>query len=111
VVGLGADVLAYQSATSSYQGSSAQPQLASMAAVHAVEVGHPVVHSGISGVSSAFDARGRELGWLPATSRGVIVVDVPKAAQTTLYQRMGDWVIVLALLIFTAWCARSARRS
>ena len=59
LVRLGADLLAYQSSTSSYQGSWAQPQLASMAAVHAVEVGHPAVHAGLSGVSSAFDARGR----------------------------------------------------
>ncbi len=62
VVRLGAQLLAYQSSTSSYQGSWAQPQLASMAAVHAVEVGHPAVHAGLSGVSSAFDARGRNLG-------------------------------------------------
>jgi apolipoprotein N-acyltransferase len=110
-VQLGAELLAYQSSTSTYQGSWAQPQLASMAAVHAVEVGHPAVHAGLSGVSSAFDARGRELGWLPAANRGVLVVDVPLGSQTTVYQRLGNWVIVLALLIFTAWCARSVRRS
>ena len=110
-IGLGAQLLAYQSSTSSFQGTSAQPQLASMTAVHAVEVGHPTVHAGLSGVSSAFDARGRELGWLPAASHGVLVVDVPLQAQTTVYQRFGDWMIVLASLIFTAWCARSARHS
>jgi apolipoprotein N-acyltransferase len=111
VVRLGAQMLAYQSSTSSYQGSWAQPQLASMAAVHAVETGHPAVHAGLSGVSSAFDARGRNLGWLPATARGVLVVDVPLGSRTTYYDRLGDWPIVLAALIFTAWCARSARRS
>lgn len=110
-VRLGAELLAYQSSTSTYQGSWAQPQLASMAAVHAVEVGHPAVHAGLSGVSSAFDARGRELGWLPASSRGVLVVDVPLGSQTTAYDRLGDWVLVLALLIITASCARLARRS
>jgi apolipoprotein N-acyltransferase len=111
LVRLGADLLAYQSSTSSYQGSWAQPQLASMAAVHAVEVGHPAVHAGLSGVSSAFDARGRKLGWLPDADRGVLVVDVPLDSRTTFYERLGDWPIVLALLVFTAWCARSARRS
>jgi apolipoprotein N-acyltransferase len=110
-VRLGAELLAYQSSTSTYQGSWAQPQLASMAAVHAVEVGHPAVHAGLSGVSSAFDARGRELGWLPASSRGVLVVDVPLGSRTTAYDRLGDWVFVLALLIITASCARSARQS
>ena len=108
---LGADMLTYQSSTSSYQGSWAQPQLASMPAVHAVEVGRPAVHAGLSGVSSAFDARGRELGWLPANDRGVLVVDVPLDSRTTLYDKFGDWPIVLAALVFTAWCARSAHRS
>jgi apolipoprotein N-acyltransferase len=111
VVRLGAELLAYQSSTSSYQGSWAQPQLASMAAVHAVETGHPAVHAGLSGVSSAFDARGRNLGWLPAHDRGVLVVEVPLGSRTTLYDRLGDWPIVLAALIFTVWCARSVRRS
>jgi apolipoprotein N-acyltransferase len=111
VVRLGAQLLAYQSSTSSYQGSWAQPQLASMAAVHAVEVGRPAVHAGLSGVSTAFDARGRSLGRLPAHDRGVLVVDVPLESRSTLYDELGDWPIVLAALVFTAWCARSARRS
>lgn len=107
----GAQLLAYQSSTSSYQGSWAQPQLAGMPAVHAVEVGRPAVHAGLTGISSAFDARGRPLAWLPAPERGVAVVDVPLTAQTTGYLRFGAWLPVAALLIATAWCARSARRS
>lgn len=107
----GAAMLAYQSATSSYQGSWAQPQLASMPAVHALEVGRPAVHAGLSGVSSAFDQRGHRLAWLPASERGVVVVDVPLAARPTGYLRWGDWVIGVALLVATAWCAQSARRS
>jgi apolipoprotein N-acyltransferase len=112
--------LVYQSSTSSFQGSWAQPQLASMVAVHAVEVGHPAVHAGLSGVSSAFDAQGRKLGWFPAGDRGALVVDVPLASQPTVYQRLGDWVLGLAFSVVVgagavaavrAWCARSARRS
>ncbi len=113
-VELGADLLTYQSSTSSFQGSAAQSQLASMPAVHAVEVGRPAVHAGLSGISSAFDYRGRGLGWFPADSRGALVVEVPRTTQTTVYQRVGDWVVLVALLVFagfTAWCARSARRS
>ena len=108
-VRLGAELLAYQSSTSTYQGSWAQPQLAAMAAVHAAEVGHPAVHAGLSGVSSAFDARGRKLGWLPATDSGVLVVDVPLDSRTTLYDRLGDWPIMLALLTFAVWCAGVSR--
>ena len=119
-VQLGAQLLVYQSSTSTFQGSWAQPQLASMVAVRAVEVGHPAVHAGLSGVGSAFDARGRELGWFPADERGVLVVDVPLGSQTTVYQRLGDWVLGLAFSVVVGagavaalreWCARSARRS
>jgi apolipoprotein N-acyltransferase len=101
-VHLGAQLLAYQSSTSSFQGSWAQPQLASQIAVHAVEVGRPSVHAGLSGNSAAFDARGRELAWCPSTYRGVIVVSVPFGSQATVYQRAGDWVLALALAILVA---------
>jgi apolipoprotein N-acyltransferase len=98
-VQLGAQLLVYQSSTSTFQGTWAQPQLASQAAVHAAEVGHPAVHTGLSGVSAAFDARGRQLAWYPATERGAIVVDVPLGSHTTAYQRLGNWVLALAFSI------------
>lgn len=82
--------------TSTFQGTWAQPQLASQAAVHAAEVGHPVVHTGLSGVSAAFDARGQQLAWYAATERGAIVVDVPLGSHTTAFQRLGNWVSGLA---------------
>ena len=100
----GAQLLVYQSSTSTFQGTWAQPQLASQAAVHAAEVGHPAVHTGLSGVSSAFDARGRQLAWYPSTERGAIVVDVPLGSHTTAYQRLGDWVLALAFSILAGVC-------
>ena len=98
-VQLGAELLAYQSSTSTFQGSWAQPQLASQVAVHAVEVGRPGVHAGLSGDSSAFDVRGKRLAWCPSTYRGVIVVSVPLGSVDTVYQRVGDWVVALAFSI------------
>jgi apolipoprotein N-acyltransferase len=96
---LGANLLVYQSSTSTFQGTWAQPQLAGQPAVRAVEVGRPAVHVALSGDSSAFDARGRRLVWCPSDYRGVIVVDVPLGSGTTLYQRLGDWVPVLAFMV------------
>ena len=96
---LGAQLLVYQSSTSTYQGSWAQPQLASQVAVHAVEVGRPAVHAGLSGDSAAFDSRGRRLAWCPSGCRGVIVVSVRLGSNATLYQRLGDWVPVTAFAI------------
>ncbi|QUR69822.1 apolipoprotein N-acyltransferase [Mycobacterium spongiae] len=96
---LGAQLLVYQSSTSTFQDSWAQPQLAAQPAVRAVEVGRPAVHVGLSGVSSAFDARGRRLAWCPSDVTGVAVVDVPLESNTTVYQRLGDWVPVTAFVV------------
>ena len=107
----GAQLLVYQSSTSSYQGTWAQPQLASQAAVHAAEVGHPAVHTGLSGVSTAFDAQGRQLAWYAATERGAIVVEVPLASRTTAFQRLGNWVVGLAVSILAGACVAAILRS
>jgi apolipoprotein N-acyltransferase len=110
-VQLGAQLLVYQSSTSTFQESWAQPQLASQVAVHAVEVGRAAVHTGLSGVSAAFDAEGGELAWCPSTYRGVIVVEVPLGLRTTVYQRLGDWVLVLAFSILAAASVTATLRS
>ncbi|OBI30119.1 apolipoprotein N-acyltransferase [Mycobacterium sp. E2238] len=96
---LGAELLVYQSSTSSYQGTWAQPQLAAQVAVRAVEAGRPAVHAGLSGDSSAFDARGHRLAWCPSGFRGVTVVSVPLGSRVTPYQRLGDWVPMLAFVV------------
>jgi apolipoprotein N-acyltransferase len=101
-VQLGAQLLAYQSSTSTFQGSWAQPQLASEVAVRAAEVGRPAVHSASSGDSTAFDARGRKLAWCPSSYRGAIVISVPIGPHTTGYQRLGDCVPALALAILVS---------
>jgi apolipoprotein N-acyltransferase len=62
-------------------------------------VGRAAVHTGLSGDSSAFDARGRKLAWCPSSFRGAIVVSVPLGLGTTVYQRLGDWVLALAFSI------------
>ncbi|ETW24630.1 hypothetical protein MGAST_07415 [Mycobacterium gastri 'Wayne'] len=98
---LGAELLAYQSSTSTFQGSWAQPQLATQPAVRAVEAGRPAVHAGLSGDSSAFDVRGHRLAWCPSDFRGAVVVSVPLGSSTTVYQRLGDWVPVTAFVVLT----------
>lgn len=109
-VQLGAQLLAFQSSTSTFQGTWAQPQLASQAAVHAVEIGRPAVHAGLSGDSAAFDARGRQLLWRPSSYRGAAVVRVPLGSVTTVYQRLGDWVLACAFSISALAIAAVASR-
>ncbi len=111
VVRRGAELLAYQSSTSTFQGSWAQPQLASEVAVHAVEVGRPAVHAGLSGVSAAFDARGRQLAWSPSSYQGVVVVTVPLGSHATVYQRYGDWVLALTFSILAGVTVVATLRS
>jgi apolipoprotein N-acyltransferase len=101
-VQLGAQLLVYQSSTSTYQGSWAQPQLASVVAVRAAEVGHPAVYAGLSGGSTAFDPRGRKIAWCPSSYRGAIVVSVPLGSHTTGFQRLGEWVPALAFAILVS---------
>ncbi|ORB71037.1 apolipoprotein N-acyltransferase [Mycobacterium shinjukuense] len=100
---LGAELLVYQSSTSTFQGSWAQPQLAGQPAVRAVEVGRPAVHVGLSGDSSAFDPRGRRLAWCPSDFRGVVVVSVPLGSTATLYQRLGDWVPLTSVVVLAGF--------
>lgn len=93
---LGAEVTVVQGGTWTFQGTWAQPQQASHEAVRAVESGRPAVLVAVSGTSSAFDARGRQLAWYPADWEGVFVVDIPLTTEDTPYVRFGDWALWLA---------------
>ncbi|MDH6113819.1 apolipoprotein N-acyltransferase [Kitasatospora sp. MAP12-15] len=95
-VAKGAQLIVYQTSTSTFQGSWGQPQHASLAAVRAAETGRPVVQSGLTGVSAAFDAQGRQLAWYPPSFRGAFTVTMPLASGRTPYDRTGDWVLALA---------------
>jgi apolipoprotein N-acyltransferase len=108
----GADLVVVQSATTTFQRSWGPDQHASLAAVRAVESGRPVVQAALSGVSAAFDARGRRLAWRPTSWRGAAVVELPRSGGTTLYVRFGDWLprACCLALACAALAARSRRR-
>lgn len=97
----GAQVLVAQSATSSFQGSWAPEQHASLAALRAAESGRPMVHATLTGVSAVYAADGERVGApLSTESRTAAVYDVGLATGSTLYVRFGDWPVYgsLALL-------------
>jgi apolipoprotein N-acyltransferase len=96
---LDVDLTIVQGGTQTFQGTWAQAQQASYEAVKAVASGRPAVLVAVSGVSAAFDSRGRLLLWYPADRVGTFLVDVPLAKEDTLYVRFGDWVIWLALAV------------
>ncbi len=106
----GAQLIVYQSATPTFQGTWGPDQHASLGAVRAAETGRPVVQAALTGVTAAFDARGRLLAWMGQSSHGVVTVrlGLPAASAKTIYDQLGDYVpwtatgiaILAALVMF-----------
>jgi apolipoprotein N-acyltransferase len=108
---LGAQLIVYQSATPTFQGTWGPDQHASLSAVRAAETGRPAVQAALTGVTAAFDARGRLLAWMGQSSHGVVSVrlGLPAASAKTFYDRAGDYVpwsalgiVILAALVMFA---------
>ncbi|MFG3353215.1 apolipoprotein N-acyltransferase [Streptomyces sp. NPDC048001] len=107
----GADLLVAQSATSSFQGSWAPGQHASLAALRAAESGRPVVHATLTGVSAVFGPTGLPVGApLGTDTVGTAVYEVPGATGTTLFVRFGEWPVWGALAALAVAAAASAAR-
>jgi apolipoprotein N-acyltransferase len=90
----GAQVIVYQTADSTFQGTWALEQHAALDALRAAETGRPVVQAALTGDSDAFDARGRQLAWMGQTQRGVTTVrlSLPATSSRTIYDELGDYV-------------------
>ncbi|MFD5752178.1 apolipoprotein N-acyltransferase [Streptomyces sp. NPDC127033] len=108
----GAQVLVAQSSTSSFQGSWAPEQHASLAALRAAENGRPMVHATLTGVSAVFGPDGRQVGSPLGTERSAATVfDIPLANGTTPYSRLGDWAVYGALAVLAVALAVEGVRS
>jgi len=99
----GAQLIVYQSATSTFQGTWGPDQHASLGAVRAAETGRPVLQAALTGDTVAYDARGRLLAWMGQDGHGVVTVrlGLPAASARTIYDRLGDvvpWVAVAVAL-------------
>jgi apolipoprotein N-acyltransferase len=91
----GAQLIVYQSATPTFQGTWGPDQHASLGALRAAETGRPVVQAALTGDTVAFDARGRQLIWLGQDTSGVVSVklELPAATARTFYDQAGDYVM------------------
>jgi apolipoprotein N-acyltransferase len=107
----GAQLIVYQSETSTFQGTWGPDQDGSLSAVRAAETGRPVVQAALTGDTVAYDARGRLLAWMGQSGHGVVTVrlGLPAASARTVYDRLGDYVpwvavgiVVLAALVMFA---------
>ncbi|MFI0350578.1 apolipoprotein N-acyltransferase [Actinomadura sp. 9N407] len=112
VVHKGAQMLVYQSSTSTFQDSWAPAQHASLVAVRAAETGRPAVQAALTGVTAAFDAQGRRLTWMDTGERGAAVVTLtsPPRDFRTPYDRFGDYVAYLAVVASGVTLLIAARR-
>ena len=90
----GAQVIVYQTSDSTFQQTWALAQHASLGALRAAETGRPVVQAALTGVTAAFDPRGRLLTWLGSSQRGVALVrlGLVPASDLTVFDRIGDAV-------------------
>ncbi|MEV6009802.1 apolipoprotein N-acyltransferase [Streptomyces sp. NPDC051976] len=108
----GAQLLVAQSATSTFQHSWAPAQHASLAALRSAESWRPMVHATLTGISAVYDANGRPVGDRMGTSRSASAVyDVPLATGRSPYDRFGDWVPHLALLLVLVATGYEIRRT
>jgi apolipoprotein N-acyltransferase len=91
----GAQLIVYQSSTSTFQGTWGPDQHASLAALRAAETGRPVVQAALTGDTVAFDARGRQVAWMDQSGRGVLTarLALPAATARTFYDQSGDFVM------------------
>jgi apolipoprotein N-acyltransferase len=100
LVDRGAQLVVIQSSTSSFQNTAAPEQHASLAAFRAAETGRPVVQGTLTGVSTAYDPMGRQVGHpLGVNDRTAITYRMPLATGSTLYDRWGNWVPTLCCLL------------
>jgi len=97
----GAQLIVYQTSDSTFQDSWAPAQHASLAAVRAAETGRPVVQAALTGVTAAFDPRGRELAWMGTARHGVTFVrlGLVPANHLTVFDHIGDTVPWAAIVI------------
>jgi apolipoprotein N-acyltransferase len=90
----GAQVIVYQTSDSTFQQTWAPAQHAALLALRAAETGRPTVQAALTGVTAAFDSRGRLLTWLSTAQSGVAFVrlGLVPGSDLTLFDRIGDTV-------------------
>jgi apolipoprotein N-acyltransferase len=91
-------------------GASSGPyQHFEMARLRAVEQGLPLVRAANTGISGVIDPYGQVIARLELNTAGRLDSVLPSPLrETTLYARLGDWVLLplAPLLVLAGWCAR-----
>lgn len=67
--------------------------------LRAIEQGLPVIRAANTGISAVLDPFGRYLQRLPLMEQGVIDSPLPAAISPTSYAKLGDWVLLMLLVV------------
>jgi apolipoprotein N-acyltransferase len=78
--------------------SSGPYQHFQQARVRAIEEGLPLIRAANSGISAVIDPLGRVIAALPLGHDGVLDAALPRAAQMTIYARIGDFLFGVAVV-------------
>src|SRR5437773_9945417 len=84
-----------------------------ISAMRALELGRPMLRATNRGITSAIGHDGRVLAFLPWFASGVLEVTIQGRTGATLYQEVGDWLVLgLALVLggVAFWQARKHAR-
>lgn len=85
-----------------WYGTSAGPyQHLAITRMRAIEEGLPLVRAANTGISAAFDGRGRELGRIPLEETGFIDIALPPPQPPTIYALYGDQPYFILLAVFS----------
>jgi apolipoprotein N-acyltransferase len=91
-------------------GNWGPPQHLAQARMRAIEEGLPIVRSTPNGISAVIAADGRLLGTIPRHTASAIELPMPRPLPPTLFSRIGNWSIGLALVVLLALAAALRRR-
>ncbi len=80
-----------------------------IARMRAIEFGRPVVRGTNTGITAAFDAKGRELGRLPQFEEGVLKVEVTPTQGLTPYSQLGSWPLIAVVTLALAFVLAASR--
>jgi apolipoprotein N-acyltransferase len=80
-------------------GRAGPPQHLAQARLRAIEEGLPVARATPTGISAIIDSRGRIIREIPPDAAGMIEERMPAAGPITPFARLGDWAVLLTILV------------
>ncbi|HEX5614573.1 MAG TPA: apolipoprotein N-acyltransferase [Acidimicrobiia bacterium] len=109
----GAEAIVVTTNNRSYRRSGNSAQHLQASRMRAAETDRPVLHASISGITAVIDAGGDLQTTTELFERTVVRGEIETRTGDTLYVRLGEWIVLLALVatVVAAVAVRRGRRS